>query len=184
LKRWALNWGGCGVRLASMQVRVTRWRGVVVFVAVLSLVGAATALAATRKYSGSISGGGTITIKATFEGGEASKVKITWSDVPTTCDASTVYASTTSGSISGVVVRGVAAAPTRSFYPTHQGFSGSGIQWGVSGRFNKSFSSAKGFFTWQDIQTDPSDPTGGKATCNLVQGGNPATEQNFAVTAG
>jgi hypothetical protein len=169
-----------------MRVRVSRWRGAAAFVALLSLAVAAPALASTRNYSGSISGGGTITIKATFKDGEASKVKIAWSDVPTTCDGSSIYASTTSGSISGPVVHGsaVVAASTRSFYPQHQGFSGSGIHWGVSGRFNKSYSSAKGFFTWQDIQTNPSDPGGIKATCNLVQAGNPATLQNFAVTAG
>ena len=112
-------------------------------------------------------------------------MKITWSDVPTTCDASEIYPSTTSGTISGPVVHGSAtfAAAKRSFYPQYYGVSGSGIEWGVSGRFNKSFSSAKGFFQWQDIEVDPNDPTGGRATCNLGQASNPASLENFAVTA-
>jgi hypothetical protein len=153
--------------------------------AVLSVAAAVPAYASTRDYSGAIAGGGTITIKATFKGAKATKVKITWSNVPTTCDGSEIYASTTSGTISGAVVHAGAAAPERSFYPKHTGFSGSDIGWGVSGRFNTSYSSAKGFFTWQDIEVEPaqiSNPTGIKATCELVQGGNPTMVQNFAVT--
>ena len=83
------------------------------------------------------------------------------------------------------MVHGGAAAPERSFAPEHHGFSGSAVGWEVSGRFNKSYSSAKGFFSWQDIEVEPaqiSNPTGIRATCNLVQGGNPVTVQNFAVT--
>jgi hypothetical protein len=161
-------------------------RRVVALSVVLSVAAVVPAYASTRDYSGSIASGGTITLKATFKGGKATKVKITWSDVPTTCDGSEIYSSTTSGSISGVVVHEGAAAPERSFYPKHVGFSGSDIAWGVSGRFNKSFSSAKGFFTWQDIEAEPaqiSNPTGIKATCTLVQAGNAVTLQNFAVTA-
>jgi hypothetical protein len=163
------------------------WRRAVVVAAVLSVVVAAPALASTREYSGMIAGGGTLTIKATFKGGEATKVHITWSDVPTTCDGSEIYASTTSGTISGTVVHGAVAksepAYARKFYPQYHGVSGSDIGWGVSGRFNHSYNSATGFFQWQDIETDPSNPTGIKATCNLVQSGNPATLQKFAVTA-
>ncbi len=160
-------------------------RRVVALAAVLSVAAAVPAFASTRDYSGSIAGGGTIAIKATFKGGKATKVTITWTNVPTTCDGSEIYSSTTSGTISGAVVHAGAAAPERSFYPKHVGFSGSDVAWGVSGRFNKSFSSAKGFFTWQDIEAEPAqiaNPTGIKATCNLVQAGNPATVQNFAVT--
>jgi hypothetical protein len=172
--------------------RVRRNRGtalprrVVALAAVLSIAAAVPAYASTRDYSGSIAGGGTITIKATFKDGKATKVNIAWSDVPTTCDGSEIYASTTSGTISGEVAHEGAAAPERSFYPQHAGFSGSDIVWGVSGRFNKSYSSAKGFFTWQDIEVEPAqitNPTGIKATCTLVQDGNPVTLQNFAVTA-
>jgi len=162
-------------------------RRIAVLAALLAVIAAVPAFASTRDYSGSIAGGGTITIKATFKDGKATKVKITWSDVPTTCDGSEIYASTTSGTISGKVVHAGAAAPERSFYPKHVGFSGSSVAWGVSGRFNKSYSSAKGFFTWQDIEVEPAqiaNPTGIKATCNLVQAGNPATDQNFAVTEG
>lgn len=161
-------------------------RRVVALAAVLTVVAAASAFASTRNYSGMIAGGGTITIKATFKGGKATKVKITWSNVPTTCDGSEIYSSTTSGTIGGAVVHAGAAAPERSFYPQYHGFSGSSVAWGVSGRFNKSFSSAKGFFSWQDIEVEPAgiaNPTGIKATCNLVQAGNPTTGQNFAVTA-
>jgi hypothetical protein len=158
----------------------------VALAAALNIVAAEPVYASTRDYSGSIAGGGTITIKATFKDGKATRVNITWNNVPTTCDGSEIYSSTTSGTISGQVVHEVAAAPERSFYPQYAGFSGSDIGWGVSGRFNKSYSSAKGFFTWQDIEPEPAqitNPTGIKATCNLVQAGNPATLQNFAVTA-
>ena len=161
-------------------------RRIAVLAALLAVIAAVPAFASTRDYSGSIAGGGTITIKATFKGSKATKVKITWIDVPTTCDGSEIYSSTTSGTISGAVVHKVAASPERSFYPQYAGFSGSDIPVGVSGRFNKSYSSAKGLFTWQDIEAEPAqiaNPTGIKATCNLVQTGNPVTLQNFAVTA-
>ncbi|MGD0198848.1 MAG: hypothetical protein ABSC56_13195 [Solirubrobacteraceae bacterium] len=163
-------------------------RRVAALAAVLSVATAAPAYASTRDYSGSIAGGGTIAIKASFKDGKATRVRITWSDVPTTCDGSEIYSSTTSGTVSGAValLPGNPSAPERSFYPQHAGFSGSDIHWGVSGRFNKSYSSAKGFFTWQDIEAEPAqitNPTGIKATCNLVQAGGAATLQNFAVTA-
>jgi hypothetical protein len=161
-------------------------RRVVALAAVLSVAVAVPAFASARDYSGSIAGGGTIAIKATFKDGKATKVKITWNNVPTTCDGSEIYSSTTSGTVSGAVVHAGAAAPERSFYPKHVGFSGSDIAWGAYGRFNKSYSSAKGFFTWQDIEAEPaqiSNPTGIKATCTLVQAGNSVTLQHFAVTA-
>ncbi len=79
-------------------------RRIAVLAALLAVIAAVPAFASTRDYSGSIAGGGTITIKATFKDGKATKVKITWSDVPTTCDGSEIYASTTSGTISGKVV--------------------------------------------------------------------------------
>jgi hypothetical protein len=172
--------------VSRVRSRIVRRREVVALATVISVAAAAApALASTREYSGAISGGGTLEIKATFKGGEATKVKITWSDVPTTCDGSEIYPSTTSGTISGPVVHGSATvlAPKRSFYPQYHGGSGSDIGWDVSGRFNKSYSSAKGFFQWQDIEVDPNDPTGIRATCNLGQASNPATLENFAVTA-
>lgn len=175
-------------RLPPVPGRAAWRRGSIALVAVASVAAtmASPALASTRDYSGSIAGGGTITIKATFKDGEATKVKIAWSDVPTTCDGSTIYAGTTSGTISGSVVHGAVAKSepsyARKFYPQYHGFSGSDIGWGVSGRFNKSYNSATGFFQWQNIETNPSDP-GMKSTCNLVQNGNPATLQAYAVTA-
>jgi hypothetical protein len=170
-----------------LRARSASPRRVVALAAALAFLAAVPAFAATRDYSGTVAGGGTITIKATFKGGKATRVKITWSNVPTTCDGSEIYASTTSGTISGAVAVGAGnpAEPARSFYPKHTGFSGSSIAWGVSGRFNKSYSSAKGFFTFQDIEVEPAqitNPTGIKATCTLVQAGNATTLQNFAVT--
>jgi hypothetical protein len=173
-------------------------RRIAVLVAVLAVVAIVLpASASTRDYSGAITGGGTTTIRAIFKDGKATKVKITWSDVPTTCIPleslgettsrgfpTESYSSTTSGTLSGAVVPEVAAAPKRSFYLQHAGVSGSDIVWAVSGRFNKSYSSANGALAWQDIEAPPGFPSGTRWTCSLLQAGNPTTAQNFAVTEG
>ena len=52
-------------------------RRVVALAAVLSVAAVVPAYASTRDYSGSVAGGGTITLKATFKDGKATKVKIT-----------------------------------------------------------------------------------------------------------
>ena len=42
----------------------------------------------------------------------------------------------------------------------------------------------RGFYPqYHGFQVDPNDPTGIKATCNLVPSGNPATLQSVAATA-
>jgi hypothetical protein len=168
-------------------------------VAVLAVVAAVLpASGSTRDYSGTVTGGGTTTIKATFKDGKATKVKITWSDVPTTCIPfgsfgsrgentslgfpAESYSGTTSGTFSGAVVP-EAGAPERWFYLHHLG-SGGDIVRAVSGRFNKSYSSANGAFAWQDIEAAPGFASGTHATCSLVQAGNPTAAQDFAVTEG
>ena len=189
------------MELRSRLGRLARraWpRRIVVLVAVLAVVAAVLpASASTRGYSGAITGGGTITIRATFKDGKATKMNMTWKDVPTTCIPggsfgftsrgfpAESYSSTTSGTLSGAVAPEVASAPARSFYLQHVG-SGSDIVWGVAGRFNKSYSSANGAFAWQEIEAPRGFGPGIRATCSLVQDGaltpNPTTVQNFAVT--
>ena len=193
------------MELRSRLGRLARraWpRRIAVLVAVLAVVVAVLpGSASTRDYSGAITGGGAITIRATFEDGKATKMKITWKDVPTTCIPAGLYgentsrgfpaeaySSTTSGTISGAVGHEVTTAPERWFSLQHIGVSGRDIVWAVAGRFNKSYSSANGAFAWQDIEAPPSFPAGTRWTCSLVQDGtltpNPTTAQNFAVTEG
>jgi len=167
-------------------------------VALLAVVAAVLpASASTRGYSGAITGGGKITIRATFKDGKATKIDIIWKDVPTTCIPGASfgftsrgfpaesYSSTTSRTLSGAVAPEVASAPARSFSLQHIG-SGSDIVWGVAGRFNKSYSSASGAFAWQEIEATSGFGSGIRSTCSLVQDGtltpNPTTVQNFAVT--
>jgi len=192
------------MELRSRLGRLSRraWpRRIAVFVAVLAVVAAVLpASASTRDYSGAVTGGGRITIRATFKDGKATKVKIAWKDVPTTCIPggsfgftsrgfpAESYSSMTSGTISGAVVHEVAAAPERSFYLQHAGVSGSDTVWGFSGRFNKSYSSANGAFAWQEIEAAPGFGSGTRSTCSLVQDGtltpSPTILQYFAVTEG
>jgi hypothetical protein len=197
--------------LAAMELRSSlgrlsrrAWpRRIVVLMALLAVVAIVLpASASTRDYRGAITGGGTTTIRATFKAGRATKVKITWSDVPTICIPigrlgepytslggltslgfpAESYSSTTSGTLSGAVVPAVPAAPVRSFYLQHVGSDDIGLR--VSGRFNRSYSRANGVFAWQDIEAPPGFGPGIRATCSLVQADNPTTDQNFAVTEG
>jgi hypothetical protein len=148
-------------------------------------VAAAPAAASTRIYSGPIEDGGTITIKATFEHAEAVKVLVSWSGVPILCDGSSVYDSMTSGTFSSApVVHGATAkrdpSVARKFDPTD--IASTTVGWSADGRFNESYTSAKGFFTWADIETDPSDPTGIPAECTPFQGAMPLSEVSFTAT--
>jgi hypothetical protein len=175
-------------------------RGIVALVAVLAVVAAVLpGSASSRDYRGAITGGGAITIRATFEDGRATKMKITWKDVPTTCIPGASfgftsrgfpaesYSSTTSGTISGAVAPELASAPARSFYLQHVG-SANGTVRGVAGRFNKSYSSANGAFAWQEIEAASGFGSGIRSTCSLVRDAtltpNPTTVQTFAATEG
>ena len=114
------------MELRSRLGRLSRraWpRRIAVLVALLAVVAAVLpASASTRGYSGAITGGGTITIRATFEDSRATKMNITWKDVPTTCIPGASfgftsrgfpaesYSSTTSGTLSGTVAPEVACS--------------------------------------------------------------------------